>query len=60
MFKVLKKWWNSLGETEAELARQGIYTFTGYFGQSFIIRDENDRQETNKRTAKKSKRQRSL
>jgi hypothetical protein len=56
MFKLIKRWWKSIEECEETLARQGIHNFTGYFGQTFILRADNDRQETNKRTAKKSKR----
>ena len=57
MFKALKKWWKSYGECEEELARLGIYTFNNAFGQpTYIQRDTNDRQKTNKRPTKKSKR----
>lgn len=56
MFKLIKRWWKSLEESEQELARLGVHNFTGYFGQSFIIRADNDRQETRKRATKKSKR----
>jgi hypothetical protein len=56
MFKAIRKWWKELGECEQELARLGIYTFTNAFGQpTYICRDENDKQEANKRTSKKTK-----
>ena len=58
MFKLIKRWWNSIEETEQMLAQQGICPFTGYYGQTFIIRADNDRQETRKRASKESKRQR--
>jgi len=56
MFKALKKWWKSYGECEEELARLGIYTFNNAFGQpTYIQRDTNDRQKTDKRFTKKPK-----
>ena len=57
MFKAIRKWWQELGECEQELARLGIYTFNNAFGQpTYIQRDSNDKQETRKRTSKKTKR----
>ena len=59
MFKAIKKWWKSYGECEEELARLGIYSYTNAYGQpTYIQRETNDRQETHKRSTKKSKRQR--
>jgi hypothetical protein len=59
MFKAIANWWKQLGESEEELARLGIYTYTNAYGQpTYIQRETNDRQETHKRSTKKSKRQR--
>jgi len=55
MFKKLIDWWKHLNKVERELNAMGIYYFPGYFGQTFILRADNDKQKTNKRTSKKSK-----
>ena len=56
MFKTLLKWWKDLGKLDEELARHGIFYYNNAFGQPiYIQRDSHDRQEANKRTAKKSK-----
>lgn len=57
MFKAIVNWWKQLGECEEELARLGIYHYHNAFGQPiYIHREPDDRQETDKRTTKKSKR----
>lgn len=57
MFKAIVNWWKQLGECEEELARLGVYHYHNAFGQPiYIHREPDDRQETDKRTTKKSKR----
>jgi len=60
MFRAIKRWWKSYGECEEELARLGIYSYTNAYGQpTYIHREQlNDRQKTDKRSTKGSKRQR--
>lgn len=56
MFKKLLNWWKEVNSVEKELNEMGIYWLPGYFGQTFIIRAENDRQKTVQRDIKESKR----
>jgi len=58
MFEWIKRFWQFVNEADDELAKQGIYYYTNQFGQPIYIdnRAYNDRQKTNQRPTKKSKR----
>lgn len=58
MLKALKEWWNTFGDYEQELAKQGIYLYNNNQGYPTYIHtvDKDDRQESNKHTTKEPKR----
>lgn len=59
MLQAIKKWWETLGEYEQELAKQGIYNCNNQLGYPIYIETpKNDRQEINKQSTKESKRKR--